>query len=204
MENRIKYFILIFLTIMLILVPFSVKASDNITLQTSKTDLEVGDELTVSASMPSGVKAYAILATLKFDENVFEKIDNEDFEKIDETLDITYNKQNNKFGIINESGEIDKLFTVHLRVKEDANVGNTNIALTNISSSDGTVKKTYPTVSKQLSITRDAIDGETLPVNKENEIIEDEENEIKVFTVMPIIYTLIGLALALLLFIIIL
>ena len=194
--NKIKSLLVIFLAV--IVLPLNVFAKDNLTLKVDKTDLTVGDEIIVSAYMPSDMKSYAVLATLKYDENVFERIDDSNFDIDEETMDISYNPSNNKFGIINKSGLVSsELFSVHLRVKEDTSVGDTDIALTNVSASDGKYSKYFDTVSTKVTVTRDAKDGEALPTDKENEITKDEDNIITTFTTMPILIILLIITLIL-------
>ncbi len=202
--RKIKYLIIVFLAI--VLIPFNnVKASEKVSLKIDKKDLEVGDEITVSASISSDLDAYALLATLKYDKNVFKKIDDSNF-SVDELSSVTYNEDTNKFGIINKSGKIamedGTLFTVHLKVKDDASVGDTNIALTNITYSDGKSKKTLDKVSTKVSVTKDAKDGEVIPQNKENKITEDKEEVILVFPTSKVIILLSILAFILLIVII--
>lgn len=100
---KIKYLLVVFLAT--ILIPLNVFASEKVSLKVDKTDLEIGDEITVSASMPSDMDAYALLATLKYDKNVFQKIDDSNF-SVDDLSSVTYNEDNNKFGIVNKSGKI--------------------------------------------------------------------------------------------------
>ncbi len=186
-SNFYKYLVILFL--MVFLLPMTVFAQEKLELKVDKSDLEIGDEIIVSANVPGVTDMYAFLATLKYDTNVFQKIDETDF-SITDTESISYNQENNKFGIVNRSGEIASdgvLFRVRLKVKKDANVGDTNIALTNISSSDGGSKTTFPTTSIKVSVTRDAMEAEVLPNNKENVITEDEETVITAFTNIPIL-----------------
>ena len=67
---KIKYLVILFLAT--ILIPLNVFASSKVNLIVDKTDLEIGDEVTVSASVPSNMDAYALTATLKYDKNVFQ------------------------------------------------------------------------------------------------------------------------------------
>ena len=185
MQRKMMHLILLFLAVFLI--PFSVNAAQNVTLKIDKDNLEIGDEVTISANISSNIEAYALQATLKYDENVFEQIDDESF-SINSTMDISYNENSNKFGIINQTGKItNELFKVRLKVKENANVGNTNIALTNMSYSDGESIKDLDKVSTKVLVTKDAVEGEAISINKENKITEDQENTIKVFSTKPII-----------------
>ncbi len=172
-------------------------AKENIKLSVDKTDLTVGDEIVVSASVPEGLDSYALIATLKYDNNVFQKIGESDF-LASESETITYNALNSKFGIINKTGKIAEegvLFSVRLKVKEDANVGNTNIALTNISSSDGSNTESFEKATVKVFVSRDAKDGEAIPTNKENIIEEDEALLIKTFSNIPLIGTFAIIAL---------
>ena len=188
MFNQIKKVVYVFLMVIFLL-PLIVFAEDGLILNVDKTDLTIGDEITVSVTAPEDLKTYALLATLKYDNNVFQKINENDF-SVSETKIIAYNEDNNKFGIINTTGSVtdgDVLFTVRLKVKSNANVGDTNIALTNISSSDGNGKLSYPTTQIKVFVSRDAKEGEVVPTNKENVIEEDEEKTINVFSNKPIV-----------------
>ena len=77
-KNSLKYVILLFLTVFLI--PINVFAKGKITLTTDEETLKVGEEVVVTAKVSSDEKLYALTATLSYDANVFEKID--DKEKI--------------------------------------------------------------------------------------------------------------------------
>ena len=92
-SNVFKCIVILFL--MAFLLPASVFAQEKLELEINKTDLKIGDEITVSAK--SDLDTY--------DENVFEKIDDSDF-AIDDTEIITYSEDTNKFGIINKTGKI--------------------------------------------------------------------------------------------------
>ena len=184
---------LLILTLMIVCLPLTALAAEGITLDINKTNLEVGDEVTVSAKVSSDLDAYALIATLKYDTNVFETIDDSNF-VVQDTSSINYSQNTNKFGIINKSGKVSTggtLFTVKLRVKDDANVGNTNIALTNISYSSGTGKKTLDMVSTKVFVSRDAKEGETIPIQNENIVTEDVENEVKAVSNVPVMSTLL-------------
>ncbi len=193
---KIQYFIVLLLAMFIL--PFHVSASNGVILHANKKDLKAGEELIITADLSEAMESYALVATLKYDEKVFEKISGTSFESKEGLVDVTYNSQNNKFGIINKSGSPEEnLFTIHLKVREDANVGDTNIALTNISSSNGDVVENLAVASLKVYVTRDAKEGEVLPNYKENDIVEDDAEEIKAFTTKPII---IGLGCAALLF----
>ena len=191
-----KYIITSFI---LFLIPLLVYAEDGLVLSVSDIDLEAGEEVEVTAILPDDVKLYAFIASLKYDENVFERLDSEDFTSNSSSVDISFSENTNKFGLINKKGKVSgDLFTITLKVKDDAKAGDTNIALTNISASDG--KKTIPfdSVTASLKVTRDALDDEVITNNEANTIVEDNEEIIKVFSNRPIIYALSILFIALL------
>ena len=170
---KTKYLIIVLLAV--VLFPLNVAAKEKIELKVDKTDLTAGDKITVTATATKQLDAYSLIGTLKYDKNVFEKISNNNF-STNENTNFTYNKDTLKFGIINKTGKVSKeedesIFNVHLKVKEDANVGDTNIALTNISYSDGNNKKYLDKASVKVLVTRDAVLDEALPVNMENLLI---------------------------------
>lgn len=162
-------------------------AAGEISLQVDDSDLAAGDEITVSANLLEGIDAYAITGTLQYDRSIFEVLDAADFET-SETMSVSYNAVNQKFGIINQTGTVgQRLFSVRLRVREDANVGETNIAFSNITVSDGSNKSTYSTASTQVLVTRDAEDDETISTHAENAIVETSEGVQNVFSNLPFI-----------------
>lgn len=194
-----KFFLLCFL--LYIFIPKHVYAAGIISLNANKSELKVGDDIKVCASLPNDGKIYALTATFAFDTEVFAKIDDTSFIKNDETVSIKYNSKNNKFGIINQTGNGNELFCIKLKVKENAKVGTTNIGLTNISVSDGLNKKTYPKTVVKVFVSRDAKDGEEVPIIHENEINDIQESVIKVFTNVPIMIALSSILVLLFIFI---
>ncbi len=186
MKNIKKLLFIIILTILLF--PVLTLANNEVTLKVDKSDLEAGDVVTVDAEIPSDLKLYALTATLKYDQNVFEEISNENFVGQEDVVELLYNPENNRFGLINKTGEIsNSLFRIRLRVKKNATAGTTNITLTNISSSDGANKTNFKNANVELTINRDAKDEETIPNNNKITFNEAKEEIIKVFTNEPIV-----------------
>ena len=162
--------------------PVIVYAKSEITLETDKTALEVNDEVIVKAKLESDTKLYALTATFSYDENIFEEINDSNFTSMDDWSDILYNPTNNKFGLINKSGEVlENLLSIKLKVKEDCNVGDTKISLSNISASDGSNKYVFADSSVSVFVSRDAKEGEAIPNNKEKEdsIVKEETKKVK-------------------------
>ena len=190
------------ISIILLIIPFNIYAQTSINLIANKTDLEPGDEIILTAKTNEELELYALMATLSYAPNVFEEIETTSFTALNDTTEINYNAKTNKFGIINKIGTINnEIFQIKLKVKENPDVGETNIALTNISASDGETKEILSAASLTLLVTRDALEGETLPTNEPNEIMETQETILKTFTNKPILIetgialglTLIGL-----------
>ncbi len=168
--------------------PCNVYAKESVNLKVDKTDLEIGDEITVTATMSGNSELYALTAKLVYDNDVFTEIDDSDFDVDDETLNIVYNSKNHKFGMINTSGEISKkLFTVHLKVKKNAKVGDTNIALTDIKTSDGENEIKLKKKSAKVLVTRKATEDEVIQPERPNKVEDTEEVVIKTFTTKPVI-----------------
>ena len=183
---------------MMLLLPINVFARDRINLTADKMDLEAKDEIVLTAKLDSKTDFYALTATLAYDQNVFEKITKEDFIIDDENIEIVYNDSNAKFGIINKKGAISPvLFKIHLTVKDNPNVGNTNLALTNIEASDGDDKVTYDEATLKVLVTRDAVAGETVPTNSENDIDLENTKTIRTFSTKPIIFVVALIVIAL-------
>ncbi len=180
--------ILSLIIISILLLPITIYANNEITLKVDKQDLNAGEVVTVDAELPKDLKLYALTATLNYDHNVFEEISNENFVGQEDVVNVLYNPENNRFGLINKTGEISSsLFRVRLRVKKNAKVGNTNITLTNISSSDGQNKTDFNKSNVEVLITRDAKDNEVIEANPSNSFIETKEELINVFTNKPIV-----------------
>ena len=195
--NKLKIFIITALALM----PINVFAKSEIILDIDKNNVEANEEILVSAKLVSDTKLYALTATLSYDENVFEKINDSDFTSMENWSDIIYNPANNKFGLINKSGEVlDNLLNVRLKVKENCNVGDSKISLSNISASDGKSKYVFADSAVSVFVSRDAQEGENIPNNKSEEEIVSEEVEQKTDNNGPII---IGIEIVIILFLII-
>ncbi len=188
MINKLKYFLGVL--ILSLMFPILAFAQEGIILNVSQNDLKPGDEVTITASLPKDMEAYALIATLKYDENYFEVLESEDFTTDNENINISFSESTHKFGLINKAGKVSgNLFNVTLKVKEDTFGGDTTIALTNISASDGNNIINYDKVLSSVHVIGNAQDNK-LVNNKEEEIEEDKEPLIKTFSNKPVIITL--------------
>ncbi len=191
MKKRLFSYLFVFILVLTVM-PLPIFAKEKLILKTDKSDLEIGDEVVVTAEVSSDMKLYAFMATLSYDKSVFQEMTSENLEPVDNTLDVSYNSTTDKFGFINKTGEISgKLFQVHLKVKKDAHVGSTNIGLTNISASDGNQKMTFDKVSTKVLVTKDASSDEVVPNYQAHQVVEQEEALLTTFTTKPILVVLV-------------
>ena len=178
MSSKLKYFI--FLCLVFIL-PFGVNAKENLELKVDKTELKAGDTVTVTVDLDYKDSLYAFEGKLSFDENVFEVLETANFKEQDKWSDVVYNKENNKFALLNKSGNVeDHLFMVQLFVKNNPVGGETEIALKNSTASDGKKDIEFTDSSKTLKVTGTNTNN---TYSKE----EEEEKDINVQTFKPFI-----------------
>ncbi len=165
-----------------------VNAKDNLILNVSKNEINVGEELLVSINLDSEhTDLYAYTAKLSYDKDVFEVIEKEDFEEQENWSDIQYNKDNNKFALINKKGvNGEKLLQLKLQVKQDAKAGKTAIIVNSITASNG--KKDIPIEgsSVEVLVLNDGLnEGESIPDNKV-EVPEEDNNVIETKREIPV------------------
>ncbi len=136
MKNKLQYFIIILLfTIML---PFSVSAKEKINLSIDKVELNPNDSATIVVDLDYNSPLYAFMSELSFDENVFEVLKTSNFQEQDSWDDITYNKDSNKFALLNKTGKNKShLLVIKFIVKENPVAGDTEISFNNPIASDG-------------------------------------------------------------------
>ncbi len=178
--KKITFFLITM--ILSLAVATSVNAVENIELKTSKDKVNLGEEIIVSLDLnienKEETSLYAYTAKLSYDKDVFEVIDESDFEESENWSDITYNKRNNKFALINKKGETDEsILKIKLKVRKNATPGNTSITVNSITASDG--KKDIPIEGKTVDvmvIKTGLAEGESIPLNKTNEVVEDTSN----------------------------
>ncbi len=206
-----KKITLILVTILLIIIPLvNVYANDEMQLEISKTELNPGDELTVSVNFNTDrTPIYVYTAKLTYDEEIFEVIEKDDFEEQENWSEITYNKINNKFAITNKTGDesSNKVLKIKFKVKDNAKAGETTISLNNASVSNSTDHVILNGAKANVTIIKDGLEeGESLPAIDEKDIeIDDEDISLEtektfpwvslicVFSIILIIAILIGI-----------
>ena len=174
---------LLVLSFVMSLVIVNIFADDNgkkAVLTVTEDELSVNDEFVLSIALDNtDYNLYAYTARLSYDKNVFEIVETNSFEVKDNWSSITYNKESNKFVLINKKGYVEgeDLLEISMRVKEDAIPGKTAITLQGITASNGSDVIEIENGSVEILIIRDGLleDG-TIPSN--NSFIDDYENNI--------------------------
>lgn len=121
--------------------------SYNITITPTKQQLLPGDEITVVFQLENIQEELgigAVFGKLEYDKKIFKKVVPEDFIKAEGWEVPMYNSENESEGnlfLLTETGEsakeTTKIFTIKMKVLEEVPSKNTQIKLTNISSSNG-------------------------------------------------------------------
>ena len=155
----------------ILMMPFNVSAQEKIGLKVDKNSVNPGDEITVSIdALGGGKELYAYTARFSYDEEVFEKIDTDDFFSQGDWSDITYNPENNRFALVRKSLEDNDSFgnlTLKLKVKDGAKAGTTAISLNSITASDGKEDITPDGASAEIEVLRDGLaEDESIPSGK--------------------------------------
>lgn len=179
MKKMKKITVFLITIILFFTIATNVNAVVNAGLKSTKERVNIGEEIIVSLDLNLDNKEetslYAYTAKLSYDKDVFEVIDESNFEENEDWSDITYNKSNNKFALINKKGKVnEKILQIKLKVKDNAIPGNTTIAVNSITASDG--KKDIQLESKTVDVmvTKNGLEeGGNIPVNKTNEIVEN-------------------------------
>ncbi len=158
-----------------------------VSITSDRKDADLGDEITLTVTLDDLKSVYAYTGQLSLDSEVFEAINKSDFEELGDWSSVSFNNDNNKFGLINKSGTNGNgLFKIRLKVREDAKAGNTKIYLSNSEISDGDNTTKLDNVDVTVLITKNAVEGESIPNNKVNENVTNESKPIKVFSLLPI------------------
>ena len=119
--------------------------ADNPEMQVSSgtTEAAPGEDITLTFSLAGyddiqeGI--YALGATLEYDTDIFEAVEESDFETLSGWEQLRYNADNGQFAVINKNGsmEDEAAFQLTLTTKAQAEIKETTITLKNVSVSEG-------------------------------------------------------------------
>ena len=170
---------ILFFVVFLFMFTTNVYASNEIMLEVDKNKIDLGGEITISIDLKMESKEtslYAYTAKLSYDKDVFDVIKTENFQEKENWSDIVYNKSNNKFALINKKGITgEKLLEIKLKVKNNATPGKTTITVNSVKASDGKKEISLKSDSIEVMILKDGLaEGESIPVNKENNSTEED------------------------------
>lgn len=157
-----------------------VLGADNPEMQVSSGTSEAapGDEIILTFSLAGydniqeGI--YALQAALEYDTDIFEAVEEPDFETLSGWEQLRYNAENGQFAVINKSGSVEDedVFQLTLTAKEQAEVKETTITLKDISVSEG--KEDIFLKDTEFQIT---VDSDEQPENGGGEGVPGEPDE---------------------------
>ena len=157
-----------------------VLGADNPEMQVSSGTSEAapGEEIILTFSLAGydniqeGI--YALQAALEYDTDIFEAVEEPDFETLSGWEQLRYNAENGQFAVINKSGSVEDedVFQLTLTAKEQAEVKETTITLKDISVSEG--KEDIFLKDTEFQIT---VDSDEQPENGGGEGVPGEPDE---------------------------
>ena len=117
---------------------------------------------------------YALYVTLAYDTDIFEAVEETDFETLSGWEQLRYNAKNGQLAVINKSGSVEDedVFQLRLTAKEQAEVKETTITLKDISVSEG--KEDIFLKDTEFQIT---VDSDEQPENGGGEGVPGEPDE---------------------------
>lgn len=164
-----KIMIVLVLTIILVLMVISVQANSNIKseITANKKELKAGDKILITLMMdnPKEEKFNCYKATLEYDKNIFEEINQSDFENKNSWEELKYNKNTGEFIAINKTqNQKDKeVVQFTLKVKEEVTEGKTNITIKDIVASEGKKDTEIEQTNIEIDIIKDQIEEPEKP-----------------------------------------
>src|SRR5699024_7981455 len=107
------------------------------------TEAAPGEDITLTFSLAGyddiqeGI--YALEATLEYDTDIFETVEEPDFETLSGWEQLRYNADNGQFAVINKNGSVEDeaAFQLTLTAKAQTEIKETTITLKNVSVSEG-------------------------------------------------------------------
>lgn len=127
-------------------------------IESNTNEIKAGGELEIKfysqgyENISDGLNAYK--ATLEYDENIFEKIELEDFESKNQWQEFLYNENTHEFIAIKKAGskEPEEFVALKLKVRNDVKAGETTIKIKDIVASEGKEDITTNDVELKLNI----------------------------------------------------
>ena len=157
MKKRVFFLITIILIITgILLINNKIQATEkslSCSIETEKTEIKQGEETSITIKINSEEQINAFQAKINYDENLWEEIDENNFETKDGWESLKYNKDSKEFNVINKQDTTNKdILEIKLKAKTSANVGNTEITIDEITVSDGNTEFKNENLSNDILI----------------------------------------------------
>ena len=135
-------------------------------IKAEKTEIKQGEETVLTLEIENiSDNINVFQAKINYDSNVWEELDEDNFETINEWESLKYNSNNKEFNIINKQENTNKeILKIKLKAKDNAVAGNTEIAIDEIIASNGTSEFESAKLNQNIDI-------------KSNENITDKDNQ---------------------------
>ena len=110
-------------------------------IETEKAEIKQGEETSITLKVNSEEQINVFQAKINYDENIWEEIDESNFETKEGWESLKYNKDNKEFNVINKQDKTNiKILKIKLKAKDNANIENTEITIDGIVASDGNIE----------------------------------------------------------------
>ena len=157
MKKRVVFLItIILISISILMISNKIQATEktlSCSIETEKTEIEQGEETSITLKINSEEQINAFQAKINYDENIWEEIDENNFETKDGWESLKYNKDSKEFNVINKQDTTNKeILEIKLKAKTSANVGNTEITIDEITASDGNTEFKNENLSNDILI----------------------------------------------------
>ena len=157
MKKRVVFLITIILIITgILLINNKIQATEkslSCSIETEKTEIKQGEETSITIKINSEEQINAFQAKINYDENLWEEIDENNFETKDGWESLKYNKDSKEFNVINKQDTTNNdILEIKLKAKTSANVGNTEITIDEITVSDGNTEFKNENLSNDILI----------------------------------------------------
>ncbi len=172
MKKRVVFLItIILISISILMISNKIQATEktlSYSIETEKAEIKQGEETSITLKVNSEEQINVFQAKINYDENIWEEIDESNFETKEGWESLKYNKDNKEFNVINKQDKTNiKILKIKLKAKDNANIENTEITIDGIVASDGNIEFKNEKLTQKILI-------KEKPAEK-----NDEENKIE-------------------------
>lgn len=146
----------------------------NSNIEIDKTEIKKGEETTITLKINSEEQINAFKAKINYDENIWEELDENNFETKEGWESLKYNKDNKEFIVIDKQDETNKeILEIKLKAKNNVNTDNTEITIDEITASNENTEFKNEKLSQEISIKGNSTEKN----DEENKTDESDKNE---------------------------